>query len=262
MGESRHRMTISQQESRRRIAFAVLAPFARIAVNWRLPLREAKQLIELAYYAETRRRGNKLREVAELLSVSMSKLGLLSRELKEIFDEGADGQTISRRILSVLGAGPLSEAKVVSVLSDAEPDAVRTALSEMVKQLLLEVVPGRTPLYRLAAAQYRLAKEPWMARYAALNHLMAAVGQTVDARFERNDPLATARTLSFKVRPEDLPRLMELYEKQVIPLIVELDREAATSGATAQAMNVAVLWAPDTDQSEKKRKARPSKESP
>ena len=50
-------MTISQQESRRRIAFAVLAPFARVAVNWRLSLREAKQLIELAYYAEARRRG-------------------------------------------------------------------------------------------------------------------------------------------------------------------------------------------------------------
>jgi hypothetical protein len=66
-------MTISQQESRRRIAFAVLAPFARVAVNWRLPLREAKQLIELAYYAEARRRGYKLREVAELLSVSMSR---------------------------------------------------------------------------------------------------------------------------------------------------------------------------------------------
>jgi hypothetical protein len=39
-----------------------------VAVNWRLPLREAKQLIELAYYAEARRRGYKLREVAELLS--------------------------------------------------------------------------------------------------------------------------------------------------------------------------------------------------
>lgn len=255
-------MTISQQESRRRIAFAVLAPFARIAVNWRLPLREAKQLIELAYYAETRRRGNKLREVAELLSVSMSKLGLLSRDLKEIFDEGAEGQTISRRILSVLGAGPLSEAKVVSVLDDAEPEMVKTVLAEMVEQRLLEIVPGRTPLYRLAAAQYRLTKEPWMARYDALNHLMAAVGQTVDARFERNDPGAMARTVSFKVRPEDLPRLMELYERQVMPLIVELDRAATTESTQAQPMNLAVLWAPDADQGEKKKKSRTSKESP
>lgn len=250
MREPERPMTISQQESRRRIAFAVLAPFARVAVNWRLPLREAKQLIELAYYAEARRRGYKLREVAELLSVSMSKLGLLSRDLKEIFDEGTTGQTTARRILSVLGAGPLSEAKVLSVLDDVEAEAVRAVLAEMVEQKLLELVAGRTPLYRLASGQYRLVREPWMARYDALNHLMTAIGQTVDARFERTDPSAMARTLSFKIRPEDLARLAELYEKQVVPLIVELDRKAVADAAEGISMNVAMMWAPDSDGSE------------
>lgn len=240
-------MTISQQESRRRIAFAVLAPFARVAVNWRLPLREAKQLIELAYYAEARRRGYKLREVSELLSVSMSKLGLLSRDLKEIFDQGTEGQTTARRALSVLGAGPLSEAKLLSVLDDVAPETVRSVLAEMVEQKLLELDPGRTPLYRLASAQYRLVREPWMARYDALNHLMTAIGQTVDARFERTDPAAMARTLSFKIRPEDLGRLSELYEKQVVPLIVELDRQAVANEPDGVAMHVAMMWAPDSD---------------
>jgi hypothetical protein len=240
-------MTISQQESRSRIAFAVLAPFARVAVNWRLPLREAKQLIELAYYAEARRRGYKLREVSELLSVSMSKLGLLSRDLKEIFDEGTTGQTTARRVLSVLGAGPLSEAKLLSVLDDVEAESVKSVLGDMVEQLLLEIVPGRTPLYRLAAAQYRLVQEPWMARYDALNHLMTALGQTIDARFERGDGAAMARTLSFKIRPEDQPRLAELYEKQFVPLILELDRQAEAAGDAGVAMNVAVMWAPDND---------------
>lgn len=237
-------MTISQQESRRRIAFAVLAPFARVAVNWRLPLRAAKQLIELAYYAEARRRGYKLREVAELLSVSMSKLGLMSRDLKEIFDEGTAGQTTARRVLSVLGAGPLSEAKLLSVLDD---EAVKAVLDDMVAQQLLEIVQGRTPLYRLAAAQYRLVQEPWMARYDALNHLMTAIGQTIDARFERGDGAAMARTLSFKIRPEDHTRLAELYEKQLVPLILELDAAAVAAGDAGMAMNVAVMWAPDND---------------
>ncbi len=240
-------MTISQQESRRRIAFAVLAPFARVAVNWRLPLRAAKQLIELAYYAEARRRGHKLREVSELLSVSMSKLGLLSRDLKEIFDEGTAGKSTARRVLSVLGAGPLSEAKLLSVLDDVEAEAVKAVLDDMVAQHLLEMVPGRTPLYRLAAAQYRLVQEPWMARYDALNHLMTAIGQTVDARFERTDPNAMARTLSFKLRPEDRARLTELYEKQLVPLIVELDAAAVAAGDAGVAMNVAIMWAPDSD---------------
>ena len=240
-------MTISQQESRRRIAFAVLAPFARVAVNWRLPLREAKQLIELAYYAEARRRGYKLREVAELLSVSMSKLGLMSRDLKEIFNEGTAGQTTARRVLSVLGAGPLSEAKLLSVLDDVEAESVKSVLGDMVEQQLLEIVPGRTPLYRLAAAQYRLVQEPWMARYDALNHLMTAVGQTIDARFERGDSAAMARTLSFKIRPEDHARLAELYERQLMPLIVELDQAAVAAGDAGVAMNVAIMWAPDGD---------------
>lgn len=95
-----------------------LAPFARVAVNWQLPLREAKRLIELACCAEARRRGYRLREVSELLSVSMSKLGLLSRDLKEIFNEGTTGQTTARRVLSVLATGPLSETKLLSVLGD------------------------------------------------------------------------------------------------------------------------------------------------
>jgi hypothetical protein len=240
-------MTISQQESRRRIAFAVLAPFARVAVNWALSLREAKQLIELAYYAEARRRGYKLREVSELLSVSMSKLGLLSRDLKEIFDEGTEGQTTARRVLSVLGAGPLSEAKLLSVLDDEEAETVKAVLDEMVAQQLLEIVPGRTPLYRLASAQYRLVQEPWMARYDALNHLMTAVGQTIDARFERGDSAAMARTLSFKIRREDRARLTELYEKQIVPLVVELDQAAVAAGDAGVAMNVAIMWAPDND---------------
>ena len=247
MREPGRPMTISQQESRRRIAFAVLAPFARVAVNWRLPLREAKQLIALAYYAEARRRGYKLREVAELLSVSMSKLGLLSRDLKEIFDEGTTGQTTARRVLSVLGAGPLSEAKLLSVLDDEEAESVKAVLDDMVDQKLLELVAGRTPLYRLAAAQYRMVKEPWMARYDALNHLMTAVGQTIDARFERGDGAAMARTLSFKIRPEDHTRLAELYEKQLVPLILELDAAAVAAGDAGVAMNVAVMWAPDSD---------------
>lgn len=247
MREPGRPMTISQQESRRRIAFAVLAPFARVAVNWRLPLRAAKQLIELAYYAEARRRGHKLREVSELLSVSMSKLGLMSRDLKEIFVEGAAGQTTARRVLSVLGAGPLSEAKLLSVLDDVEAESVKAVLANMVEQLMLELVAGKTPLYRLAAAQYRLVQEPWMARYDALNHLMTTVGQTIDARFERGDGAAMARTLSFKVRPEDHGQLTELYERQIVPLIVALDGAAVAAGAEGVAMNVAIMWAPDND---------------
>ena len=79
---------------------------------------------------------------------------------------------------------------------------------------------------------------------------MAAIGQTVDARFERTDPNAMARTLSFKIRPEDLARLTELYEKQVMPLIVELDRQAVAEGGAGIPMNVAMMWAPDGDGAE------------
>lgn len=86
-----------------------------------------------------------------------------------------------------------------------------------------------------------------MARYDALNHLMTAVGQTIVARFERGDGAAMARTLSFKIRPEDQPRLTELYEKQLLPLILELDAAAVAAGDAGVAMNVAVMWSPDND---------------
>lgn len=147
----------------------------------------------------------------------------------------------------MLGAGPLSEAKLLSVLDDVEAESVKSVLFDMVEQQLLEIVQGRTPLYRLAAAQYRLVQEPWMARYDALNHLMTAVGQTIDARFERGDGAAMARTLSFKIRPKDHARLAELYERKLMPLIVELDQAAVAAGNEGVAMNVAIMWAPDND---------------
>jgi hypothetical protein len=56
-----------------------------------------------------------------------------------------------------------------------------------------------------------------------------------------------ARTLSFKIRPEDHARLAELYERQLMPLIVELDQAAVAAGDAGVAMNVAIMWAPDSD---------------
>jgi hypothetical protein len=241
-------MTISREESRRRVAFAAFAPAVRLAMSWSLPLREAKQMVELAYYAEGRRRKLKMRELTEMLSVSMSKLGLLSKDLKGLFDLPEAEQELSRRILSVLWAGPLTEARVANVFEEHPADEVAQTLRHMVEQRLIEVVPGRTPVFRLAEARYRLAREPWMARYDALRNLMHAVAMAIEARFEHADDRAFVRTLSFRVRPEDLEQLRELYEAQILQTVTRLDELASRDGTDRSIpMNLVTFWTPDLD---------------
>lgn len=96
--------------------------------------------------------------------------------------------------------------------------------------------------------RHRLVKEPWMARIDALAHLMRAVGQVTEARFKRGDDRAFARTLGFRMRPDDAARLQAAYETHVFPLIVEIDAQANEDPDGAQS-NFVFFFAPDVDPS-------------
>ncbi len=233
-------------ELRRQTLFSTLLATAFLAGQAGIPLREVKQLVELAYYREARRRGLKMTETTELLSVSMSKVGLLSKQLKEHFAEVDDAFGLPRRILKLLWAGPLSEARIARALPHDDPDAIADAIGTLVEEQRVRVVEGRTPRYALAEAHVRLVADPWMARIDALNDLVGTVARAVEARFFAGDERAFARTLAFRVRDADMPRLLELYRDHVFPLVSELD-QAADDDETATSLSLSLLWAPTDD---------------
>ena len=237
---------MNQDELETRVIFSALLPASRIAAEVAVPLKEMKRLIELAYYREVRGRGLKMREITDRLSISMSKISLLSKQLKEHFAQPESDYGLPRRILSLLWAGPLSEARIVQAFDDEEESVVVETLARLLDDGSLAIEDGRTPRYRLAAPQYRLVQEPWMARVDALNHLMSAVTRVVQARFFKGDERAFARTLSFRVRPGDQERLKKFYQEQLFPLIAELDERVEADGESVP-MELSLLWAPQEE---------------
>lgn len=192
-----------------------------------------------------------MKEIRAALSISMSKVGLLSKDLKERFS-GMDAEAaVVPSILSLLWAGPLSEVRLVNALVDFEEEDVKAGLARLVEEGSVQEVSGRTVRYEIGGGQHRLVRAPWMARIDALHDLMGAVVGAVEARFFDNDERAFARSLTFRVRPEDLPRLRALYEEQMFKLVVELD-EAATDDEDAVPFQFAVLWTPAEGEGEVK----------
>ncbi len=226
------------------LRFSSLLAAARLAARFRTPLKEMKRLMELAYYQETRTQRLKMKEVRDLMKISMSKVGLLSKELKEQFAQPELEHGLPRRILALLWADALTEVKIAQALSEYPPEDISATIARMVEKKTIKQVPGRTVRYALGDTQYRLVQEPWMARIDALNNLMASVARIVEARFIDGDQHAMSRTLNFRARPEDMVRLQKLYEEQIFPLICELDA-AVVEGEPVLPVQFSVFWAPE-----------------
>lgn len=207
-------------------------------------MRDMKKLMELAYYQEARKRGLKMKEIAELMSISMAKVGLLSKDLKEYYLQPELEHGVGRQILSLLWASPLTEARIAQALPEFEADEVSVALQQLVDQRRIRATEGRTEVYELAAPMHRLETDPWMAKVDGLNTLLDSVSLAVRRRFFAEDDRAMVRNVAFRVRPEDLDRLREHYEEHLFPLICELDDAVAGAGDSVP-IRLSLLWAPD-----------------
>ncbi len=239
---------LSDEEQKTQVTFSSLLPAARMATNFKIPLREMKRLIELAYYQEAKRRQMKMKDIKGLLNISMSKVGLLSKHLKEHFAKPEAEFGLPRMIMKLLWASPLSQVRIAQALEGFEADEIADTLAQLVEQKRIQKIQGRTTiLYKLGEPQYRLVQDPWMARIDALNNLTLSVVQAVEARFFKQDQRAFARTLSFRVRPQDAPRLKALYEEHIFKLICELDELATQEEDGSVPMQLSVLWAPDAE---------------
>jgi Arc/MetJ family transcription regulator len=233
---------IDPEELRDQVLFSLLIPAARLAVRHGIPLRDVKRAIELAYYRETRNSGLTMREIVKIMNVSMRKVGMLSNDLKAVFSRPDAEYGLSRRIMSLLLAGPMTRARIIQAFEEFEERVVENALDTLVVERKIAESDDRTPRYSLTSGDKRLVTTPWVAKIDALAHLMSNVSSVVSRRFFDTDDAAFARTLNFRVSPESPARLRELYEEQVFPATVELERDSGDDGVS---MNLSILWGPD-----------------
>jgi len=227
---------ITDEEMARRLVFALLAPAAVFSRVFGIALTDVRGLLDIAYFQESRRQGLTLQAIADSMQVSMSKAALLSRALKSNFLEDTQAD-VSRRILFMLWAGPLSAARIKQVLTDVEPRGVSKVLKELVKE---KKVAKSGQEYTLLVQADRRVWDSWLARIDGMNNILGNLADAVYGRFFAEEALAFARTLAFRVRPEDVHELEVLY-KTIFEVVTRLD-SAAEGAANAVEINLSVLW--------------------
>lgn len=233
---------ITPEELRDRVVYALMSPVARFARVFGLPLTPVRDWAEIAYYHEARRHNLKMKEMAELMQISTSKVSLLSKALKENFIRPEVEAALPRRIEFMLWAEPLSLAKIKQVLTDVSNEEINQAIAHLVSEGRIIKEDGESaPLYRLQIETDRRVWDSWIARIDALNNAMSNVSDAVFARFFKSDDSAFARTLTFHIRRRDIDRLKEHYE-ELFALVQELDA-AAGSSEDSMPISLSVFWA-------------------
>ncbi len=235
---------MSDAELKTQALFSSMSVATGLAALTGTSLKEMKRLIELAYYKELRRRSMKMREVRKLMNVSMSTVGLLSQKLKAHFAAPEEQRGLPRRVLALLWSGPLSANRIARALADTSEGEVQQVLSDLLEAGDVEEQRGpKVVRYAPTSASYRRVASGWMARVDGLNNLMRSVGTVIQSRFLDGDERAFARTLRFRIKPEELPRVREAYEKLYLDL-AKLDEDAGDDPA-ALAVTLSYLFGPE-----------------
>ncbi|MCB9507758.1 MAG: hypothetical protein H6700_02685 [Myxococcales bacterium] len=238
-----HDDDITSGELTQRVVYALLHPPVRVANALGLSLRQLSELVETAYFQEVRAEGATLDAAAERLGISRRTASRLATQLRERFLLPELRHNLPRRLEFMLSAEPLSATRLKQLLADVDGDDIDAALAALVEEGRVELVAGRTPTYRPAAAVRKLQRDTWVKRIGGLTSLAGNVADAAYGRFFKDDPRSFARTLSFRVAAGAEARLTAWYESALLPMVVAADQEADEVGE-ATSMQLSLCWAP------------------
>ncbi len=231
------------RELERRVIYAMLVPGVRLSRMFDVGLKEVGEWVELAYLRELVQDNVKLKDAADLLGVSVRKVSQLASRMRENFFTPEFEHELPARIEFMLWALPLSRKRIKQYLPSLDEDVVDDAIDTLLEQQRIREVDGRTTTYEVAQSAQRLVRDDLMSRIDALNTLLGQVTDAVFGRFFRQEQKAFARSLQFRIRAEDLPKLRAMYEESVWKTLSELD-EAAKDDPHAIPMGATLCWAP------------------
>lgn len=237
------------RELEQHVLYAMLRPAVRLATRFSVPLRELGQWAELGYFHELRRQQFKMREISQVLEISMRKAALLSRQLKDSFFE-PEQHGLARRIEFMIWAEPMSVARLQQHMPEVDVEEIQEVLAQLIEEGRLVEVPGRVVTYEVARGESRLVRGNLMARLDALNKLLDTVSAAIEGRFFDDEPAALARNLELRVRRADVPRLRELYEEVIFAELSKLDAMAREDVEESVAIDFTVCWAPRKEERE------------
>ena len=231
---------MDNKEFQSRIIYTLFRPAIRLADFFRVPMKEIISWVELSYFQEVRNSELTLEEIANYLSVSVSKLSKLSRKLKGNFFINQKHLSLSRRIEFMLWDKPLSQARIEQVLRKD----VTEVISKMLEDGRIIEQKGRTTLFINAKTSTSLVSSDFSARLDGLKDQMDSITDMVFGRFLKKDPKTFVRSLTFRIRKSDVPKLEEIYRKHIFKSLEELEQK--TIGASdVEEMRLTIGWAPN-----------------
>lgn len=236
--------TIDPVELRQRAVYSLFRPAVRLARRFRVPLKRLAQWLQIAYFHELRQQGLTLKEIADRLDVGMRKAAELSRQMKGQFCRPEFEHGLPRRIEFMLWAETLSRARIHQLMrtDGINEDEVEAAIDRLLEERRIRPVEGKKDVLTVTSTRARLVSPPWMARIDGLNNLVANLGRVTEDRVLNQRPTALLRTLSFRLRPEDVVELRDLYETVLSPRLAELEKRASER-SDALSMSLSILWA-------------------
>lgn len=225
----------------RRIVFSMLRPPAMVAARLGFPLKDLTNFIRLSYFRELRESGATLAEAAELIDVSTRTMKRLNAELRSDFFLPEVEHTLARRIEFMVWAEAKTLARMGQLLPGVPREDIETALEVLKAEgRVSEESEGRQVRYRATQPVSRLVDEGFARRIGALNSLMQNVAETVIARFIAPKEVSFARTLNFRIRPEDHDELRAAYDT-LLNKMLELETRVDPQAGSLP-IRLSVLW--------------------
>lgn len=251
--------------------YTLFTPVVRLAHHFELPLKDLRELLDIAYFEEQHRNGRTFREIAEIFDVSTRKITQLSHGLKSLLlvNESEQRYGLPRKLELMIWASPMSDRRLSQVLVlEHTPDDIKAALTVLLERGAI-VWDKQAAVYRPVPLHQRRddgsPSDDLLARLDALRDFIDGVTDLVQARFfgkaatadaaseapaTESDaaPDAFVRTHNFHLLPEDLKYLKNLHD---MFRLVRDQLEARAQSHTERegtdrrtALSFVMMWAP------------------
>ena len=237
---------IKPDELARRLLYSASLPMVHLARHFRVSLREAQGWMQLAYFHELRRAGLTLREASSMLDVSMRKAALLSRSLKENFFRPESEFELPRHLEYMLWAEPLGRLRIHQLLRSHPVAEIDAAIALLVDENRIREVGGRSDVFETTGREARLVSPQWMAQIDGVNDFGLNFARTIRNRVIEHAGHSLYRTLSFRMRQSDIPKLKKFYEESLFPFLASLESDADEGDALS--MSVSICWSPESNE--------------
>lgn len=218
----------SAHEFEGRLVFSALELACALAFKLDVPLKQTESFLQLAQLRGLSARFPELTQsqLAKKIGVSARTFARMIEATRENLFSAEAEHGLPRRIEFLLWSGPKSEARIAQLLSDAQIDEIRSALEALEAQGRIALRDGRTPMYEETQRTHRLVSDSLNARLDGVRNFLEVVEHVLTRRFRHADESAFARTVGFRVRTREIPKLRKFYEEELWPLLERFEEEA------------------------------------